>query len=69
MLLEDLVKKQQEKPPIDWDVYLKWRMKAEGGIPIVWVCHCAQINTARLPLGSYLKCSGCGVLHPVRVRD
>ncbi|OHB26577.1 MAG: hypothetical protein A2X84_13170 [Desulfuromonadaceae bacterium GWC2_58_13] len=69
MLLEELVRKNQEKPPIDWTAYLRWQVQAQGGIPIIWVCACAQINRERLPLKRYLKCVACGMLHPVRIED
>lgn len=69
MLLEQLVQKAKEPPAIDWTAYLKWQVQAQGGIPIVWVCECAQVNRERLPLKRYLKCSSCGMLHPVLLED
>lgn len=68
MLLNDIVKKYQEKPAIDWDAYCRWKITNSGSllgndvsVPVVWKCSCGEINSS-VAGEKYGTCQHCDLV-------
>lgn len=68
MLLNDIIKQNEEKTEIDWDAYCRWRYRQcgevwEGGNPSpqVWKCSCGAVNTS-VAGEKYGRCLQCGLV-------